>query len=50
MVLFICKPEDGACCWKWTFADDLTNAMENDFHIFRLVDVYLGESRSSEKW
>jgi hypothetical protein len=33
--------EDGARCWKWTFADDLTNAMENDFHIFRLADVYL---------
>lgn len=33
--------EDGARCNKWTFDKSLTNAMENDFHIFRLADVYL---------
>lgn len=32
---------DGARCIKWTFATDLVDAMENDFHIFRLADVYL---------
>lgn len=32
---------DGARCLKWEYAADLTNAMENDFHIFRLADVYL---------
>ena len=32
---------DGARCNKWEYASDLTNAMENDFHIFRLADVYL---------
>ncbi|WP_314969040.1 RagB/SusD family nutrient uptake outer membrane protein [Phocaeicola abscessus] len=32
---------DGARCQKWEFATDLTDAMENDFHIFRLADVYL---------
>lgn len=32
---------DGARCLKWTYATDLTNAMENDFHIFRLADVIL---------
>lgn len=32
---------DGARCIKWNYANDLTDAMENDFHIFRLADVYL---------
>ncbi len=32
---------DGARCMKWEYATDLTDAMENDFHIFRLADVYL---------
>lgn len=32
---------DGARCFKWTYAQDLVDAMENDFHIFRLADVYL---------
>lgn len=32
---------DGARCIKWPYASDLTNAMENDFHIFRLADIYL---------
>ncbi|HBG41957.1 MAG TPA: RagB/SusD family nutrient uptake outer membrane protein [Porphyromonadaceae bacterium] len=32
---------DGARCLKWPYAQDLVNAMENDFHIFRLADVYL---------
>ena len=32
---------DGARCFKWEFATDLTTSMENDFHIFRLADVYL---------
>lgn len=32
---------DGARCLKWPYASDLVNAMENDFHIFRLADVYL---------
>ncbi len=32
---------DGARCFKWEYASDLTSAMENDFHIFRLSDVYL---------
>lgn len=32
---------DGARCLKWPYGQDLVNAMENDFHIFRLADVYL---------
>lgn len=32
---------DGARCLKWPYAQDLVDAMENDFHIFRLADVYL---------
>lgn len=32
---------DGARCQKWPYAQDLVSAMENDFHIFRLADVYL---------
>lgn len=32
---------DGARCLKWEYAPDLVSAMENDFHIFRLADVYL---------
>jgi len=33
--------EDGARCFKWVYASDLSSAMENDYHIFRLADVYL---------
>lgn len=33
--------QDGARCIKWEYAQDLVDAMENDFHIFRLADVYL---------
>ena len=33
--------EDGARCFKWVYAPDLSNAMLNDFHIFRLADAYL---------
>ncbi|MDR2232985.1 MAG: RagB/SusD family nutrient uptake outer membrane protein [Tannerella sp.] len=34
--------EDGARCNKWEFERGLANAeQENDFHIFRLADVYL---------
>lgn len=32
---------DGARCLKWPYAQDLVSAMENDFHIFRLADIYL---------
>lgn len=32
---------DGARCFKWPYASDLVSAMENDFHIFRLADIYL---------
>lgn len=32
---------DGARCLKWPYAQDLVDAMENDFHIFRLADIYL---------
>ena len=32
---------DGARCFKWPFAADLTDAMDNDYHIFRLADTYL---------
>lgn len=32
---------DGARCIKWTFADDLVDAMENDFHIWRYADILL---------
>ena len=35
------EQHDGARCIKWEFAVDLTTAMENDYHIFRLADVYL---------
>ena len=35
------EQEDGARCQKWPYTSDLTSAMENDFHIFRLADVYL---------
>lgn len=31
----------GARCQKWPYEKSLTNAMENDFHIFRLADIYL---------
>ncbi|MFR6416599.1 MAG: RagB/SusD family nutrient uptake outer membrane protein [Parabacteroides distasonis] len=30
-----------ARCFKWEFASDLTSSMGNDFHIFRLADIYL---------
>jgi hypothetical protein len=33
--------EDGARNYKWTYDKSLVNAMENDFHIIRLADVYL---------
>ncbi len=33
--------EDGARCYKWDFEPGLSTDMENDFHIFRLADVYL---------
>lgn len=32
---------DGARCQKWPYEKSLVDAMENDFHIFRLADVYL---------
>lgn len=32
---------DGARCIKWPYEKTLVDAMENDFHIFRLADVYL---------
>lgn len=38
---------DGARCFKWTFAQDLVSAMENDFHIFRLADVYLMKAEAT---
>ncbi len=33
--------EAGARCQKWDYAEGLTDAMGNHFHIFRLADVYL---------
>jgi len=33
--------EAGARCQKWDYAQGLSNAMENHFHIFRLADIYL---------
>lgn len=34
--------EDGARCNKWVFEAGMNNTdMENDFHIFRLADIYL---------
>ncbi len=35
------EQHDGARCMKWEYAADLTSAMENDFHVFRLADIYL---------
>ena len=35
------EQHDGARCMKWEYASNLTTSMENDFHIFRLADVYL---------
>ena len=36
------QQEEGARCNKWTFEAGMNNTdMENDFHIFRLADVYL---------
>lgn len=35
------QQEDGARNWKWDYETTIVNAMENDFHIFRLADVYL---------
>ena len=35
------EQEDGARCYKWEFESGLSGTMENDFHIFRLADVYL---------
>ncbi len=37
---------DGARCLKWPYAQDLVNAMENDFHIFRLADIYLTKAEA----
>ncbi|MDR0349125.1 MAG: RagB/SusD family nutrient uptake outer membrane protein [Tannerella sp.] len=33
--------EDGFRCHKWPYDKGTLGAMENDFHIFRLADVYL---------
>jgi hypothetical protein len=33
--------EEGARINKWQYEAGLSNSMENDFHIFRLADVYL---------
>ena len=41
MIWCVVNQEEGALFNKWTFDKSLTNAMENDFHIFRLPDVYL---------
>lgn len=36
------QQEEGARCNKWTYEAGMNNTdMENDFHIFRLADVYL---------
>lgn len=36
------QQEEGARCNKWTYEAGMNNtAMENDYHIFRLADVYL---------
>ncbi|MDF9830830.1 RagB/SusD family nutrient uptake outer membrane protein [Parabacteroides sp. PF5-6] len=35
------QQEDGGRCNKWDYDKATLNAMENDFHIFRLADVYL---------
>lgn len=32
---------EGARCQKWTYEKSLSTAMENDFHLFRLADIYL---------
>ena len=37
---------DGARMGKWDFETGLSSAMENDFHIFRLADVYLMEAEA----
>lgn len=39
--------EDGARCFKWAFASDLSSAMEDDYHIFRLADVYLMKAEAT---
>jgi hypothetical protein len=33
--------EVGARCWKWVPEPGLSTSMENDYHIFRISDVYL---------
>jgi hypothetical protein len=33
--------ESGARCWKWVPEPGLSTSMENDYHIFRISDVYL---------
>ena len=33
--------DQGARCQKWTYEKSLSTAMENDFHLFRLADIYL---------
>lgn len=36
------QQEEGARCNKWTFEAGMNNtSMENDYHIFRLADIYL---------
>ena len=36
------QQEEGARCNKWTYEAGMNNTdMENDFHIFRLADIYL---------
>lgn len=35
------EQEVGARNFKWDYEPTIVNAMENDFHIFRLADVYL---------
>ena len=37
---------DGARMGKWDFEVGLSSAMENDYHIFRLADVYLMEAEA----
>ncbi|MCD7915552.1 MAG: RagB/SusD family nutrient uptake outer membrane protein [Tannerellaceae bacterium] len=35
------EQEDGGRAYKWPYDKSTLDAMENDFHIFRLADVYL---------
>jgi hypothetical protein len=36
----------GARCQKWPYTSTLSNAMGNDFHLFRLADVYLTKAEA----